>query len=158
MEGEQRKRTKLRHLRTILLVSCVVSVLVVSLLWVRSREAEDRLSGHITGSEGFRIYSSRGCLVIYTNETPDAARKYPWRLDAGAPFWLEPRDSRVSRVPKIMIQPQVVSVTLPHWFLVIVLAAVALAAPRVGRRFSLRGLLLTTTFIAVILGLVRWMR
>src|SRR6187401_1291269 len=115
MEGEPRRHSMVRYLRIATTVACVFFCLLFLLLWARSRFAEDRLSGHITGSEGFRVYSSRSCLVIYTNETPDAVRKYPWSLNVGVPFWLDPRDSRVSAVPTVMIQPQVVSITLPFW-------------------------------------------
>jgi hypothetical protein len=47
------------------------------------------------------------------------------------------------------------SLTIPHWFPVVILAALA-AAPWLRWTFSLRTLLIATTLIAVVLGLVVW--
>ena len=46
---------------------------------------------------------------------------------------------------------------VPHWLVSLVLFLVALAPWLSVRRFSLRTLLIATTFIAVVLGLVVWM-
>jgi hypothetical protein len=44
---------------------------------------------------------------------------------------------------------------LPHWFVALLFAALA-ALPWIRPTFSLRTLLIATTLIAVLLGLVAW--
>jgi hypothetical protein len=49
------------------------------------------------------------------------------------------------------------SVVIPHWFVLIVLATCA-TLPWVRWRFSLRTLLIATTLVPVVLGLIVWLR
>jgi len=45
--------------------------------------------------------------------------------------------------------------TLPHWLMALLSASLA-SVPWISQRFSLRTLLIATTLIAVVLGLVVW--
>jgi hypothetical protein len=47
-------------------------------------------------------------------------------------------------------------ITLPHWCLILIASALA-AVPWLRWRFSLRTLLIATTLIAVVLGIIVWM-
>ena len=53
--------------------------------------------------------------------------------------------------------PDVQFVSFPHWFLVLLSAAFA-TAPWLHWRYSLRTLLIATTLVAVVLGLIVWLR
>ena len=48
------------------------------------------------------------------------------------------------------------TIMMPYWFLVL-LSAVFAAAPWIRHQFSLRTLLIATTLIAVLLGLIVWL-
>jgi hypothetical protein len=79
---------------------------------------------------------------------------YPWQSDFGSKHWLEVSDPRIASVPRIHHHPQEMWVTLPHWFLV-ALCAMFSAFPWIPiRRFSLRTMLVATTLVAVVLGLI----
>jgi hypothetical protein len=138
-------------------VFCGIACVLLIVLWVRSLGAEDRLTGHLSGSHVFRIYSSRGCLIYYVPGTLGPPNSYAWRSAFGAEFWLQVSDSRVASVPRVHLQSQEKWITLPYWLLV-GLCAVVTAAPWLRWRFTLRTLLIATTLIAVALGLIVWLR
>ncbi len=142
-----------RSLRVVALVVCSLACVLVVALWVRSYRAEDRASGNYSTSTGVRLYSSRGWVVCSKN----TAQKYPWSLELGSDFWLQPGDDRLNfRIPSDFFRGAAfASVSIPHWCLL--LASVGLAAtswPRKSYRFSLRSLLIATTLVAIVLGLV----
>jgi hypothetical protein len=57
------------------------------------------------------------------------------------------------------VKPNGFHIAVPHWFLIMVSATIAAIplAPWLRLRFSLRTLLLATTLIAVVLGIIVWM-
>jgi hypothetical protein len=123
------------------------------LLWARSYRAEDRGSGHFSNSTGVRLYSSRGWLVWSKN----ASQKYPWALELGSEYWLQPGDSRLQfSIPTDFFRGAAFSsISIPHsCVLVTCTAMAAIAWPRKSYRFSLRSLLIAMTLIAIVLGLV----
>jgi hypothetical protein len=158
MEGEQRKRPVLRNLRIAISAMCLFLCLLFVLMWLRSRFAEDRFSGHVSSWEGFRFYSSRNCLVLYATQTPDAIRKYPWSLAVGVPYWLDANDNRIASVPRLTYGAQILSITLPYWVLTLSVASLGIMTATISRRFSLRTLLIAMTLIAVMLGLIVGLR
>jgi hypothetical protein len=100
-----------------------------------------------------RLYSSRGWVVCSKNTN----QKYPWALELGSDYWLQPGDARLSfSIPSEFFRGAAfTSISIPHWLLV--LASVGLVAtswPRKSYRFSLRTLFIATTLIAIVLGLV----
>jgi hypothetical protein len=122
-------------------------------LWVRSYRAEDRASGHYSKSTGVRFYSSRGWLVCSKN----TSQKYPWSLELGSDYWLQPGDSRLRfSIPSDFFRGAVFSsISIPHSLLLVGCAAIAaITWPRKSYRFSLRSLLIAMTLIAIVLGLV----
>jgi hypothetical protein len=56
----------------------------------------------------------------------------------------------------VAYEPGVSYIWIPYWFL-IPLSVIAAAAPWLRHRFSLRTLLIATTLIAVVLGMIVWM-
>ena len=77
-------------------------------------------------------------------------------MSADAPF-AKP-DPRVERGFYRLQKPGLLAVGMPHWFPLLILIAFATMpwVRYVGWRFSLRTLLIATTIIAVVLGLIVW--
>ncbi|HEX2474343.1 MAG TPA: hypothetical protein VHK01_06350 [Lacipirellulaceae bacterium] len=126
---------------------------LVAALWVRSYRAEDRASGNYSNSTGVRLYSSRGWVVCSKNSN----QKYPWSLELGSDFWLQPGDARLNfSIPSEFFRGAAfASISIPHWFLVLgSVGLVATSWPRKSYRYSLRSLLIATTLIAIVLSLV----
>jgi hypothetical protein len=143
----------LHYLRIAFSAVCGVFCLLLILLWGRSLSAEDRLTGHFSGSNVFRIYSSHGCLVYYVPGTPGPPNLYAWQFDLGSTFWLQVSDSRLASVPQLHLHSQENWITLPYWLLV-GLCVVLTVAPWFRWRFSLLTLLIAITLVAVGLGLI----
>jgi hypothetical protein len=142
-----------RLLRLAALLFFSLACALIATLWVRSYRAEDRASGNYSTSTGVRVYSSRGWVVCSKN----TSQKYPWSLDLGSGFWLEPGDGRLNfSIPAEFFRGAAfASVSIPHWFLVLAsIGLVATSWPRKSYRFSLRSLFIATTLIAILLGLV----
>jgi len=145
-----------RLIRVVTSVMCLIGCGLLVVLWGRSYYVEDRATGHFSNSFGVRFYSSRGWLVCCKNSAAGATQNYPWSVDLGADFWLQPGDSRLQfSLPIDFIRgSRFASGSIPHWFLALVsgiLAAVSWADWRC--RFSLRTLLVATTLVAMALGL-----
>jgi hypothetical protein len=145
----------LRYLRIAFTVTCGIACVLLIVLWVRSLRAEDRLSGRITTSHGFRIYSSRGCVVCYAPNLPFQPSNYPWGVALGSQHWLQQSDPRIASVPKLHYHREEMWATLPHWFLLGLCGTLA-TCPWLPWRFSLRTLLIATTVVAGVLGVIVW--
>jgi hypothetical protein len=126
---------------------------LVAIFWLRSYRAEDRASFHYSKSTGVRFYSSRGWLVCSKN----TGQKYPWALEMGSNYWLQPGDARLQfQIPSDFFRGAAfASISVPHSFLLVTCTAMAaIAWPRKSCRFSLRSLLIVTTLVAIALGLL----
>ena len=151
-------RFKYRKLRIAFSAVCGIICLLLIVLWVRSHRAEDRASGRLS-SGGIRLYSSRGWIVLFKNNTPSASW-YTWDISLGSDYWLDPADTRLRYALPLNFfgRSAISNISLPHW--VLALASVAFAtAPWLSYRpfrFSLRTLLIATTLFAAILGLIVW--
>jgi hypothetical protein len=125
-----------RSLRLAVLVFSSLACALVALLWARSYRGEERASGHYSKSTGVRLYSSRGWLVCSKN----TAQQYPWALDLGRNYWLDPNGDRLRfQIPGEFFRGAAfASISLPHVSLIAICAALAAAAwPRKSYRFSL---------------------
>ena len=142
---------KFRKLRIVWSAVCGIICLLLIVFWVRSLSAEDRLTGYLSASQKFRIYSSRGCIVFYGPNTPGQPNNDSWQFDFGAEFWLDKSDARIAAVPHFRYHPEEMWVTLPHWFLLALCAALSTAS-WMRWRFSLRTLLTAMTIIALVLA------
>jgi hypothetical protein len=136
-------------------MACVLLVV----LWVRSYWRQDVFALPLATSGSVWMSSIYGVVLFCTTsergsrvwERDDAIN------DAAAAYW-----KRVVR-PKTFAgfgvdrSTPVTVVLLPHWFAVLVFATSA-AAPwmRWSKRFRLRTLLIATTLVAVVLGLIVW--
>lgn len=142
-----------------IVVSAVFGVLCVLLivLWVRSYWWRDEFS-ILRNSSLIAVQSHPGRLVAATFlDDPEFSKDYYSRLFHTKRF---PRPSDwtlQSLVPGFNVRyaSKEIEIVLPYWFLVFATATLA-GGPwlKLSRRFSLRTLLIATTLVAVLLGLV----
>jgi hypothetical protein len=134
-----------RYLRiTVTALSLTACVLLIA-LWVRSVHTRDLASfGNVIAS------SMDGRLVFYTLPNGNG----PWRLED------HPRYAAIAgAVPGVPLAfgnvPAGSYLMSPYWFLAFVSGATAILLQwRYPYRFSLRTLLIATTLVAVVLGIV----
>ena len=139
----------LRYLRITVTVGSLLAFVLLHALWGRSFSARDRLDVWLPTPGYLQIISESGVVtLIATTEH----RQPTWRLKswpALPPFrhwYFALRNTGRSGLLQIMV---------PYWLLVLS-AAASTAAPFVpwSRRFSLRTLLIATTLLAVLLGVL----
>jgi hypothetical protein len=141
---------KHRKLRIAWSVAWGVLAVLVCVLWMRSYRVNDNLMiGTGKPSAGRRHY------VVFTSNWGFIQTEYPTVFDLGTwgcrnqPAWprtdvgFEWRDSGRIKVPDVFL---------------VVVAVMASIAPWLNyKRFSLRTLLIATTLVAAVLGIVVWM-
>ena len=149
---------KFRTLRIAWSVGWGLACVLLIMLWIRSYKNDDAVQAP-PSSDPLVLRSSKGQLTF-------------WRPHLAAPseptkMLIEDEDDLLNgsrrwmfwgfgRVP---IHPRSI-VLVPHWFPVVFVAALA-AIPRRCQlcwRFSLRTLLIATTLVAIVLGLIVWLR
>jgi hypothetical protein len=148
-----RPRPLIRGLRIAVSAVCGVLCVLLVVFWVRSKWTVDTF--------GF-AYSPRLFLVSSYSGELTFANIYEGR-PRGTPPWYEDGKQLPTtlgfawRVAGFAPDPYSYFVLLPHWCAVAVFA-LAFVLPRISwsQRFSLRTLLIATTLIAVVLGLVVW--
>ena len=137
----------LKYLRIAVTVLSLTACVLLIALWVRSY----RWSDGITVGGRIVVASREGRLLI--NESLVAERPLdllasPLRIriatDYGLIFWSIRSDTA---------SPAGVGTAIPDWLFVAFTATLA-ALPWVKRRFSLRTLLIATTLVAVVLGII----
>jgi hypothetical protein len=159
-------RKFLLYLRIAFSATCLIACVLLIMLRVRSRHWEDeayfsvvrqKVSLHSCyGAIGAEIYIGGADLI------PSGIGSH-WFKDLNASGIVSPWrfSCSVASLPSIgaAVQPLVCYVGVPHWFAVFVAATLA-AVPwlRWSNRFTLRTLLIATTLVAVVLGLIAWLR
>jgi hypothetical protein len=152
-----------RKLRIAWSVAWGFAIVLLCVLWARSKEWHDsvqtttfglqRLSlisshGHISGTlyfgEGDEFSDAIGSSRL--NKLPPGVTLSPWAIGR-SPGGL-PAAYYGSSTQYFLL--------VPHWF-AISLAMLLGIFPWVSKQFSLRTLLIVTTFVAVVLGLIMWL-
>jgi hypothetical protein len=144
----------LRLLRIAVTVGSLLAAIALTALWLRSYRVHDIVWGWFPFRGYLQINSTVGELNLIANAE---RQKFKWQHKSREPtvndrHWYFKLD-RESRFGWWL------DITVPHWFPASVLVIFA-AIPLIpwSRRFSLRTLLLATTLVAVVLGLVVAMR
>jgi hypothetical protein len=121
-------------------------------LWVRSYSLVYGLEYPYGASSNFVLGSEFGVLQIW-NSNHDTGRPPTPKL------WRTPADQRLKDrggVPPDYLEFSLgggfILIGLPHWLAILIIGAVA-AVPWLRWQFSLRTLLITTTLVAVVLGI-----
>jgi hypothetical protein len=136
---------KYRKLRIAWSVWCGISCVLLIAFWVRSYWRTDAI-WRISPNGEFVVTSAPGTIDMMLNDYTPVQDELGWYYQAHEPVvpyqglrW-ELSDGRLA---------------IPIWFFCISMAAIS-TAPWLRRRFSLRTLLIATTLVAVVLGLIVW--
>jgi len=142
----------LRSLRITWTVICGIACALLIVLWVRSYWRNSSLSSNIntsTGSPSCVLQSSRGQLSIVRLVKPgDLQTMFNWQagtIPTVAGFGGRRYGSSFF-------------ILFPYWFLTLASCAFGAVLWLPFKRFSLRTLLIATTLVAVVLGLIVWLR
>jgi hypothetical protein len=156
----------LRYLRIAFSATCLIACLLLIVLWVRSYSLEDVIS---SGGPRFprclQVVSGNGRIETVVYEESPTKSYWEW---TSMPFaGLTSYDERYG-VPTPVITPPFsfcfdatldeFSASVPHWFCALMVACLSFT-PWIhwSKRFSLRTLLIATSLVAVVLGLIVWM-
>lgn len=146
----------LKYLRNAVSVVCVVACVLFLALWVRSYWRQDYAHCPLRSQDMLSLHSYQGRLWINAGQRSFATTGFfptGWGIGSYAisqrqrnvqlPMWNYSSDRLSSHI------------LLPHWLPTVILGAlVAIFGIRLTYRFSLRALLIATTLIALVLGLV----
>jgi hypothetical protein len=149
----------LRKLRIAWSVAWGLVVVLLLVLWVRSYWDKDTLILSRPGSTIF-LSSVRGqiaCSHTTFSDMPDVATDYRWEVTA------RPKPDDVDAVQRgFSFHPGTwdneFELTFPQWCTVLITAIAAAITwlPSPLKRFTLRTLLIGTTLVAIVLGLIVW--
>jgi hypothetical protein len=144
----------IRYLRIAVTALSLTACVLLIALWVRSYFCNDYVQGRVFESRCFAIDSLFGRTV---SRTFDALESYEWEWGM--------RDKWVALEAHSLLRQETFVgfglidvggsriVVVPHWFLVLVAAAIA-SFPWMPWRFSLRTLIIATTLVAIGLGVI----
>ncbi len=154
----------LRYLRIAFSATCLIACVLLIVLWVRSYWGNDSIA--ITQSTANYF----GLVTMRTDTQIDSGRGRIGGVWNGASGLLTPSAWIISHEPladdfesdgfgfEFMNSPIGRIFSVPHWFLILMSTTLAAAPwlPWWSNRFGLRTLLITTTLVAVLLGLIVW--
>ena len=149
-----------RKLRIVWSVVCGVACVLLCLLWIRSFWEIDIYGKQLSDVNGFTLISRNGaayCAIghsIESRELRNVTRRFILKKIKYAEAVAEV-ERTTSRHFVIANDGIITIVRVPDWCLLGLTTALA-AAPWLRWRFSLRTLLIATTLVAVVLGLVMW--
>ena len=152
---------RFRKLRIALSVGWGLACVLLIVLWVRSYWWYDVLYGRFSNAVNIQIGSCRG-NVGYTRVNDGSVIRWGTKT-----YSMEDWDARGGVNGKwlgyihggTLQLLTIADVGVPHWFLMLVFMALT-AAPwyrQIRWRFSLRTLLIATSLVAVVLGLIVWL-
>jgi hypothetical protein len=158
----------LRRLLNIASIVCLVLCAALMGLWVRSYRTGDVLHGHLDAPRVFKVTSLRGTLTFvefpawsgdykttWGINRPDDEKRIPIIYDKGAY-----ETTMGFGIKQASVRPgssNILIVSLPHWFLVMVPATlIAALKTRPVWRFTLLELLIVTTCVSIVLGMFAW--
>jgi hypothetical protein len=155
---------RFRKLRLVWSVMFAIATMLVIALWVRSNWVQDRLFCPAGGKEVVEFDSAAGVVWVQESEALSMMKLnqhfYQFKLDDKyLPFVHGLRQKTFMGFARfeenIGMGIMERTTVFPHWFLALVLAAVAYV-PWLpwSNRFGLRTLLLGTTLVAVVLGAI----
>jgi type VI protein secretion system component VasF len=140
-----------RKLRIAWSVVWGIGCLLLIVLWVRSHWEIDIYGKQPSNVNGFSLLSRNGAVYCAIGREMDL--DVTWRFILA---WIDVDAARTtSRHFVIANDGMITIVRVPDWFLLGLIAALV-AAPWIRWQFSLRTLLIATTLVAVVLGVIVW--
>jgi hypothetical protein len=140
-----------RKLRIAFSATCLIACVLLIVLWVRSYWYAEVIRYPLLGKWDLSgIGTMRGALVIVVmTDARPANPKREYRL-------LPVRETMpITWTPRRIPSSYRIEFLIPIWLIVLPLSTLS-AAPWIRWRFSLRTLLIATTLVAVVLGVVVW--
>jgi hypothetical protein len=143
----------LRKVRYAAVVAFALLTLALVALWVRSHDRWDSIEGSAGGTL-WSVRSQRGNVLLVASALPQPRPKVVTKWTSKpVPAWLQ-REESISAFA-LNIEPLVISLSLPHWFLAALsLGLAAIFAFKRTWRISLSGLLWFTAILAAILTIL----
>ena len=151
---------KFRKLRIAFSIGCGLACLLICVMWIRSYWTFYACRDSI-----WHVQSARGVLVVFEVPQTDEWQTWSFPVDGVGPTEhlkylmsgsLKTLSQRIASLSTTVSNVGPPLAVLPYWIVVLPLTALA-AAPLVRWRFSLRMLLIATTLVAVVLGLIVWL-
>jgi hypothetical protein len=135
---------RFRTLRIAFSAICLIACVLLIGLWVRSDSSFDEI-GFVMSAQG-KLYFLPDIDITPINDQPGSIESH--ETLGGLVTTLQVRNAQITRRPGD-------SPVIPFWPLILEACLVAVL-PWIRWRFSLRTLLIATTLVAVVLGLVVW--
>jgi hypothetical protein len=149
----------LRYLRIAFSAACLITCVLLIALWTKSHFQRDSLSWTVGSTSELQIASFRGGVTLISSP-------YSGSLPIGLYLWTE---TILTGSTNNLVEPPIpakwgvgsrhigggTGVRICYWLPTTIFAMLA-AAPWLPRNFSLRTLLIATTLVAVVLGLIAY--
>ena len=148
-----------RKLRIAASVFFGLAAVALCLLWARSYRASDDVRIPLPGTNTLRLDSMRGRLILHMFHGYPHLHHWDWIIGypVDVPGMWDNYDQQVRAWHWIpMGTATAEAFVLPHWFPALLMGLLA-AGVWVRYSFSLRTLLITTTLLALLLGLGVWL-
>jgi hypothetical protein len=138
----------LHYLRIAAIALCLTACVLLIAMWVRSYWRTDMWQGVISSASA-TVGSIRGRIGVRIEKLNSTPRYPALRFRSLPSEWI--------RLPKNKVilhrSDDLFAIVAPHGLLVLLFATLA-SIPWIKRRFTLRTLLIATTLVAVVLGLI----
>ena len=148
----------LRYLRIVFSATCLIACVLLIVLWVRSYWWYDIYAFESSGNHTYVFLVSSADGVINTVGIPNDGALFHCSILADLSS--APKTGVMSGVTtfELVSTGQRTDISFPHWFPIFLLALLAGIPwlPWWSNRFSLRTLLIATTLVALMLGLIVW--
>jgi hypothetical protein len=134
---------------------CGITCLLLIVLWVRSYPKTDTLSRYGSNRNVWQFRSYSGTVSVNYVKVPSLVLD---PSEVGWEYWrLEVRDGLTENMFDwtFLANPKRIRIRIPNLLLIFLSAALA-SLPWIRWRFSLRTLLIATTLVAVVLGMIVW--
>ena len=142
-------RKSLRYLRIFWTAACGIACVLLVVLWARS-DLKWTTVVRVCQNDCVGLSSSWGDITFFKADAPPNEQPGTWLMfDRNNTISLLPFPSTWIPVAKTG------NVILPYWFPVLLSTALA-TAPWIRWRFTTRTLLIATTLVAVVLGVIVW--
>src|SRR4051812_22856785 len=149
---------RFRKLRIAWSVGWGLAAVLLTVLWMRSYWWCDDVIGPLDNTRSFCVWSDQGHMGVsfvegYLKSIADGGR---WTSASEWTGDVPPSEVVIPWLPSWATEHYIVS---PDWCLALLLGA-SVAGPWIhwSNRFTLRTLLIATTLLAVVLGLIVWLR
>jgi hypothetical protein len=145
---------RFRKLRIAFSATCLIACVLLCVFWMRSYSTLDNIAGHLPFNPAVSCTSAYGRVGFGTQNVTA-----PWKFNYHNAVLDEKSFGGRPKEPRkwftFQREPFATLISVPHGFFVSIAIAAGII-PWLPWRFSLRTLLIATTLVAVVLGIVVW--